>query len=234
MSRTPILQRALLVPALAALVSAAMYAGACGHSHDHDHGDTSSGTSSGPNLDDVIYEGGATDEALIALLAAEPKDEPSQGTAFDAPEDGATLPGDAAPELTFHVAGAAQRTAPRAAPAPRSAGAAPGAREAGAAGASLWAEVGALLGPVRAAQAHGTPINGRAYFLVFSTAEREGLLRVFTTKLSYTPDAAAWEKLRAAGAPLTVSVLNAVFENNRIVQGGGPFTGEPVSFSVAP
>ncbi|WP_437478536.1 hypothetical protein WME75_30480 [Sorangium sp. So ce1014] len=232
MSRAPILQRALLVPALAALVSAGMYAGACGH--DHDHGDTSSGTSSGPDVDDVIYEGGATDEALLALLAAAPKDEPSQGTVFDAPAEGATLAGDAAPELTFRVAGAAQWRAPGAAPALRFAGAAPGAGDSGAAGASLWAEVGALLGPVRAARAHGTPINGRAYFLVFSTAEREGLLRVFTTKLSYTPDAAAWEKLRAAGAPITASVINAVFENNRIVQGGGPFPGEPVSFSVAP
>ncbi|XXX73587.1 hypothetical protein WMF30_38685 [Sorangium sp. So ce134] len=225
MSRTPILRRALLVPALAALVSGAMYAGACGH----DHGDAPSV----PELADVIYEGGATDEALDALLGAEPKDEPSQGTVFDAPEDGATLPGDVAPELTFHVAGTAQRTAPGAAPALGLAGAGPGAREPGAAGASPWAELGALLGPVRAAQAHGTPINGRAYFLVFTAAERE-LLRVFTTKLSYTPDAAAWDKLRAAGGPITVSVLNAVFENNRIVQGGGPFTGVPVTFSVTP
>ncbi|WP_437314132.1 hypothetical protein [Sorangium sp. So ce385] len=222
MSRTPILPRAILVPALAALASAAMYVGACGHGHDHDHGDTEVLS----ELADVIFEGGATDEALEALLAADPKDEPSQGTVFDAPEDGATVPGDAAPALTFHVGGAARWTAPGAAPALGFAGARPAA--------SPWAELGALLGPVRAARAHGMPINGRAYFLVFSTAEREGLLRVFTTKLSYTPDAAAWDKLRAAGGPITVSVLNAVFENNRIVQGGGPFTGEPVTFSVEP
>ncbi|WP_437934858.1 hypothetical protein [Sorangium sp. So ce341] len=230
MSRTPLLRRAVLVPALAALASAAMYVGACGHGHDHED------TEVLPALADVIYEGGATDEALDALLAADPKDEPSQGTVFDAPEDGAAVPGDAAPALTFHVAGAARWTAPGAAPALGVAGAWPGVPEAGApaAGASPWAELGALLGPVRAARAHGMPINGRAYFLVFSTAEREGLLRVFTTKLSYTPDAAAWDKLRAAGGPITVSVLNAVFENNRIVQGGGPFTGEPVTFSVAP
>ncbi|WP_437827570.1 hypothetical protein [Sorangium sp. So ce1153] len=225
------MRRALLIPALAALASAAMYAGACGGGHDH--GDASSGTSSGPSLDDVIYEGGATDEALVVLLAAEPKDDASQATVFDAPEEGAALPGDAAPELTFHIAGAAQGAAPRAAPW-RAAGAAPGARESGPVGASVLAELGALLGPVRAARAHGTPVNGRAYFLVFSTAEREGLLRVFTTKLSYTPDAAAWDKLRAAGAPITVDVVNAVFENNRIAPGGGPFTGEPVTFSVAP
>ncbi|WP_437332609.1 hypothetical protein [Sorangium sp. So ce394] len=232
MSRTPLLHRAILVPALAALASAAMYVGACGHGDDHDHDDTSAV----PELADVIFEGGATDEALVALLAADPKDEPSQGTVFDAPEDGAAVSGDAAPALTFHVAGAARWTAPGAAPALGFAGARPGVPAAGApaAGASPWAELGALLGPVRAARAHGTPINGRAYFLVFSTAEREGLLRVFTMKLSYTPDAAAWDKLRAAGGPITVSVLNAVFENNRIVQGGGPFTGEPVTFSVAP
>ncbi|WP_437586525.1 hypothetical protein [Sorangium sp. So ce1000] len=233
MSRRPFLSRALLVPALAALASAAMYTGACGHSHDHEHGDTSSD----PSLDDVIFEGGATDEALAELLAMDPKDEPSQGTVFDTPEDGASLPGDAAPELTFHVGGAARRTAPRAVPALRLAvGAAPGARElaASSSGASIVAELGALLGPARAAWAHGAPINGRAYFLVFATAERELLLRVFTTKLSYTPDAAAWDKLRAAGAPIKVDVISAVFENNRIAQGGGPFKGEPVTFSIQP
>ncbi|WP_437731008.1 hypothetical protein [Sorangium sp. So ce1335] len=223
------MRRALLVPALAALVSAAMYAGACGHSHDD--GDTSSGPSAGPELDDVIYEGGATDEALIVLLGAEPKDEPSQRTVFDAPEDGATLPGDAAPELAFRIAGGAQGAAPALR---RAAGDAPAAQEPAAAGSPVWAELGALLGPARAARAHGTPVNGRAYFLVFSTPERAGLLRVFTTKLSYTPDAAAWDKLRAAGGPITVDVTNAMFENNRIVQGGGPFAGEPVTFSVEP
>ncbi|WP_437522804.1 hypothetical protein WME79_32440 [Sorangium sp. So ce726] len=223
MSRRPFLSRALLVPALAVLASAAMYTGACGHSDDH----TSSGTSSDPSLADVIFEGGATDEALEELLAVDAKDEPAQGTVFDAPEDGAMVPGEAALELTFHVAGAAQRTAPRAAPELRLATAA-------APGASIVAELGALLGPARAAWAHGTPINGRAYFLVFTTAERELLLRVFTTKLSYTPDAAAWDKLRAAGVPITVSVISALFENNRIVQGGGPFTGEPVTFTILP
>ncbi|AUX45632.1 hypothetical protein SOCE26_071270 [Sorangium cellulosum] len=222
-------RRALLIPALAALVSGAMYAGACGgHEHEDDP------TSSGPELDDVVYEGGATDEALVALLAVAPKTEPSQGTVFDAPEDGATIPGDAAPELTFHVAGSAQGAAPRIAPALRLAAAsAPAAREVGA-GAGAWAELAALFGPARAAQAHGTPVNGRAYFLVFSTAEREGLLRVFTTELSYTPDAAAWEKLRSAGAPITVEVVNALFESNRVAQGGGPFVGEPVTFTIAP
>ncbi|WP_437630835.1 hypothetical protein [Sorangium sp. So ce854] len=220
------MRRALLVPALAALVSTAMYAGACGHGHGE--------TSSVPELADVIYEGGATDEALEVLLAAEPKDDPAQGTVFDAPEDGAALPGDAAPELTFRIAGAAQGAAPRAAPAPRRAAVDLRAREPGAAGSPLWGELGALLGPARAARAHGTPVNGRAYFLVFSTPGREGLLRVFTTRLSYTPDAAAWEKLRAAGAPITVDVTNAIFENNRIVQGGGPFAGEPITFSIEP
>ncbi|AUX24735.1 hypothetical protein SOCEGT47_052740 [Sorangium cellulosum] len=228
MSRREWARRALLVPAMAALASGVLYAGACGGGHDGG----SSGTSAGAELDDVIYEGGATDEALVALLAAEPKTDASQGTAFDAPEDGAALPGDTAPELSFHVGGAAIRTAPPAGPAlRRAAGALPAARDGGA---PVWAELGALLGPVRAARAHGTPINGRAYFLVFSTEAREGLLRVFTTKLSYTPDAAAWDKLRSAGAPITVHVTNAVFENNRIAPGGGPFAGEPVTFSIEP
>ncbi|WP_437670923.1 hypothetical protein [Sorangium sp. So ce131] len=221
-------RRALLIPALAAALSGAMYAGACGgHDHEDDH------SSSGPEIEDVVFEGGATDEALVALLAVAPKTEPSQATVFDAPEGGATLPGDAAPELTFHVAGAAQGSAPRIAPALRLAAAAPAGRELGA-GARAWAELAALLGPARAAEAHGTPVNGRAYFLVFSTAEREGLLRVFTTELSYTPDAAAWDKLRSAGGPITANVVNAVFESNRVAPGGGPFEGEPVTFTITP
>jgi hypothetical protein len=87
---------------------------------------------------------------------------------------------------------------------------------------------------VPSAQAHGTPINGRAYFLVFSTAKSEGVLRVFTTRLDYTPDAAAWAKLRAAGGPITATALNAVFENNRVVVGEAPWEGEPVTFTIQP
>lgn len=236
-----IVKRVMLIPALVGLASTAMYAGACG-------GGEASNGSDAPG--DVIYEGGATDEALVALLAKAPKTDASQAAILDTPADGAVLPGDAAPEFTFHVGGTAQRTAPwsgpeielaaLAAPAGRPSSevslgwaTAPAGRPASEASLG-WAELAALLGPVRAARAHGTPVNGRAYFIVFSTAEREGLVRVFTTKLSYTPDAEAWGKLRAAGAPITVSVLNAIFESNRVSRDGGPFAGEPVTFTIAP
>jgi hypothetical protein len=211
------MRRVVWISVLVALVSTAMYAGACGGGDDG----ASSGGPSETSLDDVIYEGNAVDEALIALLSATPKADASQAAVFDAPAAGAALPGGAAPELSWQLGGAAQGRAPSpGAPARRAQG--------------RWGALGELVGPIRAARAHGEPINGRAYFLVFSTARREGVLRVFTSRLTYTPDAAAWEKLRSAGETITVTVLNAVFENNRVAPGGGPFEGEPLSFSIQP
>lgn len=186
------MNRRLLITALGALACAATLAGACGG--DDGDGDASGTGASGPGLEDVIYEGGATDEALTALLAAAPKVDAAQAAVLDTPAEGAALPGDPAPELAWHVGG----------------------------------------GGARALRPHGDPINGRAYFLAFSTPERQGVVLVFTTRLTYTPDAAAWATLRAAGGPITARLVNAVFENNRIAPEGGPFVGGPVTFSIEP
>jgi hypothetical protein len=87
---------------------------------------------------------------------------------------------------------------------------------------------------VRTAHAHGTPIDGRAYFLVFRTEENPRLLRVFTTRLDYTPSAEAWAKLSGeGGGPITVEITGAIFEQNRIPQDGGPWLGETLSFEFA-
>jgi hypothetical protein len=88
-----------------------------------------------------------------------------------------------------------------------------------------------LLGPVRAAHAHGAPMNGRGYLLVLSGPEGEVLARVFTTALSYTPDAATWDALSAEGSPITAVVTNAVFADGRVAPDGGPFAGEPITFT---
>ena len=171
---------------------------------------TGGSTGSGADdLSDVIYEGGATDEALIALLAQTPKSDPAQAVGLVAPTEGETL-GAATPFAFSWAVGSASRRAPGA----------------------LERAIGFLF-RVREAHAHGTPISGRAYFLVCSTASNEKLLRVFTTALTYTPSADAWAKLVAAGAPIRVDIVIAIFESNRVADGGGPYGGTPRTFQIA-
>ena len=57
----------------------------------------------------------------------------------------------------------------------------------------MWAVVSSFFEGT--AYAHGTPVNGLAYLLTFSTSKNAKLVRVFTTKTSYQPSADAWNKL---------------------------------------
>jgi hypothetical protein len=75
-------------------------------------------------------------------------------------------------------------------------------------------------------------VNGRAYFLEVTTKGGAAVARVFTTLLEYTPDDAVWSAMKASGEPLTATIVSAIFENNRIAEDGGPFAGQPASFSV--
>lgn len=221
--------------ALVLPVSFALYGGACSD-HTHEEEET-------PNreLADVVYEGGTNDEALDQLLAGTPSQVPAQSAVFDTPADGAALPAATAPTFTWHTGptGALEpRRDPRSralavavgrAPAwafPSPAGAAPAA--------PLTGALAELLGPERAAQAHGAPLNGTAYLLVLSTPSNAKLLRVFTTATSYTADATAWGKVEGAGAAVTASVLTGIFDNNALAADGGPFAGTPITFTVAP
>jgi len=205
-------RRLASVLAWSAVLSAALYSGACGPSEE---------TPAAPaGIEDVLYEGGANDEALLTLLASEAKVDPAQGTVFDAPADGASIPSATPPTLKWHVGAPGARFSPLV---PGAAG-----RDSGA-----FETLRQLVGPLRAASAHGQPVNGRAYFLVFKTASGEAPLRVFTTLLTYTPDAAAWDKLVATGGPITASITGGIFETNRLVPDGGPYSGQPVTFSIA-
>jgi hypothetical protein len=82
------------------------------------------------------------------------------------------------------------------------------------------------------AHAHGTPVNGAAYFVTISNASTPNLVRVFTTARQYQPSADVWTKLAAAG-PLTVKVVGAQFETDKIPTGGGAFASAPIMFTVA-
>ena len=170
-------------------------------------------TSSQPDINGVVYEGLATDEALVILLGFEAHSDPTQNAKFDHPMPQMSLP--AAPPATFawHIG-----------------------EMAGSWPTSLhkWAStLGAILGP-RRAHAHGAPINGRGYFLVFSTPSSPKLLRVFTTELTYTPDTTAWAMLASASGPISLTITNAIFEDNRVAQDGGPYAGSAISFSIMP
>ncbi len=232
-------------------VSLALYGGACSDD-THEEEETPN-----PELADVVYEGGTNDEALEQLLAGTPTQVPAQSAVFDAPADGAAIPAATAPTFTWHVGptGALELERPRRRSAPGleldgsrgapTAVAHADARQAApawafpspAASASADRLAGALaelLGPERAARAHGAPLNGAAYLLVLTTPSNAKLLRVFTTATSYTPDATAWGKVEGAGAAVTASVLTGLFDNNALAADGGPFAGTPITFTVAP
>jgi hypothetical protein len=170
-----------------------------------------------PDIEGVIYGGGASDEALSAMLILETKADGAQGVVVDAPAAGATLPKDVPPTISWHVGGASVRR--EVLQEKRSA--------------SVVDRLGGWFGP-REASAHGAPVNGRAYLLVFSTPSNPEVVRVFTTELEYTFDAASWTKIALENAPVTLAITNAIFEENRVAQDGGPFVGEPVTFSVGP
>lgn len=188
--------------------------GGCG-----DSSGTGGGGAGGEDpLADVIYEAEATDEALDALLAATPKDEPAKAAVIDAPTDAEVVAAAAPIAFTWHD-GATARIEIRPS------------------NDSVLERLGMrllerALSNVRPAYAHGVPVNGPAYFLVLSTADDPELVRVFTLATSYTPDATVWQKIVGAGKPITATVESAQFEENRVLQDGGPWVSEPVSFTV--
>ncbi len=176
-----------------------------------------------PDISNVVYVGGATDEALLHLLTATAKDVAAQRAILDAPDLSSPLAPDSPPTLSFHLASQTAHL-------PR-----PGAKPTAPAGSS-WPrplrELLRFLGPERVAYAHGTPYNGTAYLLVISDASAKPALRVFTNQASYTPDASVWQSLALAPQPLSLSITSAFFEENNIPEDGGPFVGGSFAFRV--
>lgn len=190
---------------------------------------------------DVILQGTVTDEALVAFAGAfdqgPPATMPSRAPALDSPAEGAAIPKASGTTFTWHFGMTASaprggdpdllekaswwsplRQAPRAAKPIR----------------LLQKPLRELFGPVRSAYAHGEPFTGAATFLVFSTDSDPRVLRVLTSETSYAPDTTAWDKLAAAGKPITLTLTAADFESNRIIQEGGPFAGSSITFTITP
>jgi hypothetical protein len=70
------------------------------------------------------------------------------------------------------------------------------------------------------------------HLLEFSTNPSSAALRVFTTLPQYTPGTAAWQKLVAAHAPITVSLTTGSFVATDLPEDGGPFIGQALTFTI--
>lgn len=233
MSRTS--TRVLRVLFLCGLASVALYGGASCSSDKETSGgttSTSSGTGGEHEHDAVVYEGDATDEALEALMAVEGPMNPTTFAIFDEPKEGVVLPASPAPTFKWHL-----KT-------PADADAGTGTDSGSDSGAFLLRPArpvrqAALLGPLlelfgkeRAAEAHGTPLTGLGYLLLFSSEKNNDLLRVFATKTTYTPGVGAMEILQGVEGPIQVWILTGVFDNNALTPDGGPFRGPWTSFEL--
>lgn len=180
-----------------------------------------------PELEDVLFEGEATDEALVALDAALQQApaaaDPARAPVLDMPT-ATMLPKASIPTFTWHAGTTVYQmpqTAPKLWQSPES-------------NSVLRSGLAEFFGPVKAAHAHGTPLVGPATFLSFSTATNAKVVRVFTTLTSYTPAQAEWDKLVAANAEITLSLVGAEFDNNRVADSGGPFQGTKFVFTITP
>lgn len=225
-------RRAALVPAVRALLfvplaSLALYG--CPEAQET--------TTPEDDLGDVVFGGAATDEALVslgsALDAKDPVTDPARAPVLDTPT-GPVVPASPIPEFSWHFGEAASRLRPlpgEPGPASLRFAAAPSQVRRPLPG-SWVSPLLDLVGPPRAAHAHGDPLNGTATFVVFSTKDDPKLLRVFTDQTSFTPGQDLWDKLVEAKAEITVSLVAADFESNRIADGGEPVQGTKLSFTI--
>ena len=197
------------------------------------------GGAGGSSHDDVIFEGGATDEALAALLAGEVTDDAAQAAYLTTPVEGASVPTSSPLTFAWRV-GPPPSGALRTVPGRRFGNGSPR-PDVGPSRFSVLeppsspgGDLMAWLAPARVAYAHGAPVNGRGYLLVIQDAEGRVLRRVFTLDLTHTPAVADWSTLTQTPGILRASVLGAVFEDNRVATDGGPWQGPETAFSFAP
>lgn len=235
MSRTS--TRVLRVLFLCGLTSFGLYGGAsCSSSKETTGGTSASGTGGAGGASEqkvVVYEGEATDEALEALMAVEGPKDPSTYAVFDEPKEGVVLPASPAPTFKWHLKTPSSGDPDAGTDGGSDAGAfllRPAALPQRQALRGPLLDLVELFGKERTAEAHGTPISGLAYLLLFSSDKDNDLLRVFTTKTTYTPGPGAMEILQGAEGPIQVWILTGVFDNNALTPDGGPFRGPWTSF----
>lgn len=161
---------------------------------------------------DAIFAGTANDEGLAAFDAATPTTDAAKAPALTAPTAGAKVPAASPAAFSWKATPTGfllQPSAPKAIP--RYEGDSP-------------------FGPMRAAHAHGDPMNGKAYLLTLRS-NGSVVARVFTTATTYTPDDETWTKLKTAKS-IEATLASAQYDNNNIVQGSGPFVAPGVAFTI--
>ncbi|MFS8065381.1 MAG: hypothetical protein ACMG6S_03310 [Byssovorax sp.] len=218
--------RVLRVLFLCGLASVGLYGGASCSSGKDTGGTSSASGTGGASADVVVYEGDANDEALEALEAVEGPANPSTYAVFDEPKEGVVLPSSPAPTFKWHLK----------MPSDADAGTDSGAfllRPALPERRALLGPLLELFGKERTAEAHGTPLTGLGYLLLFTSEKNNDLLRVFTSKTTYTPGPGAMEILQAVDGPIQAWILTGVFDNNVLTADGGPFRGPWISFELA-
>lgn len=194
-------------------------------------GDSGTGTGgAGPDISDVIYEGGTNDEALEALLAASLQEDAEKMPVVTWPLDGAELPDSEIPWFGWQPASEVAR-APASASEERYGHAL---RPAPVEQSLARRLLEPLFAGVPSAFAHGDPVSGPVYFATISSDSEPQLVRVFTTEREYLPTEEVWEKIKAVQEPITVTLTAAEFDNNRVAQGGGPWKSAPITFTIVP
>jgi hypothetical protein len=214
----------------------------CSDSEDDD--DAAAGGLTGlEGYEDVAYEGDTTDEALVSLVAALEQgtvEDPARSAVLDAPVE--EVPAAPPPTFTWHVGAESRGEAPsgarHAALPPAEPEPGPGLRllelPAPRPGTPLELALQAALSGVPSAHAHGDPFNGHGTLLSVTSSSNPKLARVFTGASTWTPSAAVWQAIVEAGGTLTVTLVGADFDQNRIAEGGGPFEGSTTTFTIAP
>lgn len=185
----------------------------------------------GTAIADVLYEGGATDEGLEAVLDKTPVEDKARAARFLWPSNGEIVSTANAPiEIWWDLGtNADARPAPSpslfAPPSPIDPRwpVAPAAQHARIAPTFGERALDFLLGGVSTAHAHGTPMTGSGFFLTFSTPTNPKLLRVFTKSLGYVPDETKTALLTGQTEMITLTLVNAELVENRLAPDGGPF-----------
>ncbi len=172
---------------------------------------------------DVIYDGGANDEALDVLLAATLVDDVDQAAHVIAPTMEAPLSRTEAPEFSWQVGAPTAKATPNGSPPDR----ATDKRQR-----SLSSPPAMASWLISSAHAHGAPVNGRAYLLVIEDERGDVVYRVFTTNLKHLVPSAIWADITAGSETMTVSILHAVFTNDAIADNGGPWLGPSVRYTL--
>ena len=154
----------------------------------------------------VVYEGGTTTAALDALLGVAPTHDPTKTAVFDWPANNEILSPDH-PQSFCWIIGEPTGLIDR-------------------------LRDGLPFGGVRSAHAQAYPVDGPAYLITFAGPDGVPLHRAFTNATVHVPSTEAWGVLTAADVPITATVTWADFKGDKIVEGGGPWEGKPITVTI--